>query len=54
MSGAVDHLKNWISFSEYVTGETVAEERHEYVGGKVFAMAGASENHEIVAGNLFA
>ena len=54
MSGAVDHLKNGISFSEYVTGETVAEERHEYVGGKVFAMAGASENHEIVAGNLFA
>ena len=54
MSGAVHHLKNWISFSEYATGETVAEERHEYVDGKGFAVAGAGENHEIVASNLFA
>ena len=52
MNEAIGHLKNRISFSEYLTGETVAEERHEYVDGKVFTMAGASENHEIVALNL--
>jgi len=54
MSEAIDHLSGCISFREYLDGEAFAEERHEYVDGKVFAMAGASEGHEIVAGSLFA
>jgi Uma2 family endonuclease len=49
MAGAVSHL----TFSDYLEEESAAEERHEYVDGKVFEMAGASEAHEIVAGNLF-
>ena len=47
MSGA--ELTSWISFAEYLEEED-AEERHEYIDGKVFQMAGASERHEIVAG----
>lgn len=54
MSEAIDHMKDFISFREYLEGEAFAEERHEYADGKVFAMAGASEMHEIVAGGLFA
>lgn len=42
-----------ISFGEYLEREKHAGERHEFVDGRMFAMAGASENHEIVAGNLF-
>jgi Uma2 family endonuclease len=43
----------YISVDEYLDGEELAEERHEYVAGQVFAMAGASEAHEIIAGNVF-
>lgn len=43
----------FISAEEYLCGESLAEVRHEYVGGQVFAMAGAGENHNRVAGNFF-
>jgi Uma2 family endonuclease len=43
-----------ISVEEYLAGEAVAPVRHEYVAGKVFAMAGASEEHATIAGNVFA
>jgi hypothetical protein len=40
---------DFLSVEEYLEGEQLAEERHEYVNGHVFTMAGASEMHEIVA-----
>jgi len=43
-----------ISVADYLAGEPLSEVRHEYLGGTVYAMAGASEDHNIVAGNLFA
>lgn len=43
-----------ISVEEYLAGEAVAPVRHEYVGGEVFAMAGATEEHATIAGNVFA
>jgi len=42
------------SVEDYLQGEPLSEVRHEYVGGTVYAMAGASEDHNIVAGILFA
>ena len=53
MSEGIDIYSDFISFREYLEGEKVAEFRHEYADGKVFAMAGASEGHEIVAGGIF-
>lgn len=44
----------WISPEEYLEGEKLAEVKHEYVGGEVFAMAGASADHNRIAGNIFA
>ena len=38
---------------DYLTGELVAEVRHEYFGGRVFPMPGASDDHNRIAGNLF-
>ena len=38
----------------YLEGEARSEVRHEYLGGHVYAMAGASETHNVIAGNLFA
>lgn len=43
-----------ISVAEYLEGEALAQVRHEFVDGRVFAMAGASDRHNLVAGNLFA
>lgn len=43
-----------ISEAEYLQGELLAETKHEYLDGEVYAMSGASENHNLLAGNLFA
>lgn len=45
---------DWISAEEYLEGERSAEVRHEYVDGRVYAMAGASDDHNRIAGNIFA
>lgn len=41
-----------LSVDEYIKGELVSEKRHEYVGGQVYAMAGASEVHNTITLNL--
>ncbi|HEB78796.1 MAG TPA: Uma2 family endonuclease [Methylothermaceae bacterium] len=43
-----------ISVADYLAGEEIAEVRHEYVAGQVFAMVGATRGHNLVAGNVFA
>lgn len=37
----------------YLIAEQASDIRHEYVGGQLFAMAGAGEAHNRIAGNLF-
>jgi len=39
---------------DYLELEERAKTKHEFVGGSVHAMAGASERHNTIAGNLFA
>lgn len=41
-----------ISIPEYLGGEPQSDIRHEYVAGKVYAMAGAGEKHNIIALNI--
>lgn len=43
-----------ISVDEYLDGEKAAEVRHEYSGGAVYAMAGASVRHNLIAGTIAA
>lgn len=43
-----------VSVKDYLAGEPASESRHEYLGGAVYAMAGASKEHNTIAGNLFA
>lgn len=42
----------YIAEDEYLAGEQLAEIKHEYFDGQVFAMAGASDAHELVSLNL--
>jgi len=43
-----------ISVEDYLVGEKDGETRHEYVGGEVYAMTGASARHGLIAGSLYA
>ena len=51
MSVALRH-EWWISPEEYLQGEWLADTKHEYVAGVVYAMAGAKNRHNQIAGNI--
>jgi hypothetical protein len=41
-----------ISVEDYLAGELVSPVKHEYLGGVVYAMAGARNAHNLIAGNV--
>jgi len=45
--------KTLIIAADYLTWEAAQAERHEYLDGEVFAMAGAEDRHVTVAGNCY-
>ncbi len=47
-------LQMKLSEAEYLQGELTAKDKHEFVDGDVYAMAGASEKHNVISGNFFA
>src|SRR5438552_478647 len=53
MTSAVAQSQQFLSVEEYLEGERFSEIRHEYVGGYVYAMAGASDDHNRISGNIF-
>lgn len=42
------------SVEDYLAGEANAVEKHEYLGGVVYAMAGGSNEHNVIAVNILA
>ncbi len=42
-----------MTFGAYLEFEEIAEVRHEFVDGFVFAKAGANNTHNVIAGNVF-
>lgn len=38
---------------EYLAGEEIAEIKHEFIDGEIYAMSGASKNHQRISGNIF-
>ena len=42
-----------VSVQDYLDGEIRSETKHEYFGGQVYAMTGASAGHNIISGNLY-
>ena len=49
---AAPKAADWISPREYLEGERSAEVRHEYVDGRVYVMAGASDDHNRITRNI--
>ncbi|SEH06208.1 Uncharacterised protein [Candidatus Venteria ishoeyi] len=45
--------KTILNVEEYLAAEALADIRHEYIAGNIYAMAGATERHNRIAGNLF-
>jgi Uma2 family endonuclease len=45
--------RNLISVADYLAGELVSPLKHEYLGGVVYAMAGARNVHNLIKGNVF-
>lgn len=45
---------DFVPFEEYLAGERDVEIRSEYVDGKIYAMAGASETHNTIASSFHA
>jgi len=39
---------SFISVADYLQGELHSEIRHEYVGGRIYAMVGASDRHNLI------
>jgi Uma2 family endonuclease len=52
MSAAIPLLT--LTIDEYLESEKASPVRHEYIGGQVYSMAGASTAHNLIAGNIFA
>lgn len=48
---SVKHAEHFISEQDYLHGEMIADVRHEYIDGEVFAMAGTSRNHSLLVSN---
>lgn len=45
---------DFISVNDYLAGEEISDTKHEYLGGTLHAMAGATIRHNNIAGNCFA
>lgn len=42
-----------VSVEEYLTDEQGGQVRHEFIGGRVYAMVGASDRQNLIAGDVF-
>ncbi len=48
-----DTLRRPLTLSEFLAWEARQETRHEFVGGRIRAMVGATRRHGDIAGNIF-
>lgn len=46
------HEDDYLSEEEYLATEPAAEQKREYINGRVYAMAGAGYNHNCIAANV--
>lgn len=49
---SLNYVPDKISEEDYLHGELLADYKHEYIDGEVYAMAGASEYHNLLSLNI--
>lgn len=49
---AVPRIETLVPPGDYIAGELLSQVRHEYIAGRVYAMAGKSVNHNHIAANF--
>jgi Uma2 family endonuclease len=54
MARPLPPVKTGISFEDYLSFEQTNSEKHEFVHGEIFAMAGATERHNRLTGRFYA
>jgi Uma2 family endonuclease len=54
MARSLPPVKTGLTFEDYLSFEKTAPEKHEFVHGEIFAMAGATEKHNRLAGRFYA
>lgn len=42
----------FVSVEDYLSGERISQQKHEYLAGMVYAMAGTTINHDRIANNI--
>ncbi len=52
MSSAAEEIAS-LTFAQYLDAEVASDVRHEYVGGRVYVMAGGTERHDLAAGLVY-
>lgn len=52
MASAV-RAEYFFSVEDYLAGERVSQEKHEYLAGAIYAMAGTTIGHDRIAGNIY-
>ncbi len=49
-----EHARYYISTEEYLAGERISQQRHEYLAGIIYAMAGTTIQHSRIVSNIVA
>ncbi len=47
-----EHAEYYTSVEDYLAGERVSQQKHEYLAGIIYAMAGTSLGHDRIANNI--
>jgi len=47
-----EHAQYYISTEEYLAGERISQQRHEYLAGIIYAMAGTTIQHSRIVSNI--
>jgi Uma2 family endonuclease len=45
-------VRDFIKLEDYLAGESASEVKHEFIGGSLYAMSGASTEHNQIALNM--
>ena len=53
MNGA-ERAEYYTTPEDYLAGERVSQQKHEYLAGVIYAMAGTTLGHDRIAGNIYA